>query len=73
MITQLYQELTPRKRKMTPPSDPIMLFSWVNTMLRDRYVNLDTLCDDMDIDRKELERKLASVGFQYQEAINQFR
>lgn len=50
-----------------------MLFSWVNTMLRDRYVNLDTLCDDMDIDRKELERKLASVGFQYQEAINQFR
>ena len=58
---------------MTPPSDPIMLFSWVNTMLRDRYVNLDTLCDDMDIDRKELEKKLASVGFQYQEARNQFR
>ena len=58
---------------MTPPSDPIMLFSWVNTMLRDRYVNLDTLCGDMDIDRKELEKKLASVGFQYQEAINQFR
>ena len=50
-----------------------MLFSWVNTMLRDRYVNLDTLCDDMDIDRKELEKKLASVGFQHQEAINQFR
>ncbi|MDE6645062.1 MAG: DUF4250 domain-containing protein [Muribaculaceae bacterium] len=58
---------------MMPPSDPIMLFSWVNTMLRDRYDNLDALCDDMDIDRKELEKKLASVGFQYQKELNQFR
>ncbi len=50
-----------------------MLFSWVNTMLRDRYDDLDALCDDMDIDRKELEKKLASVGFQYQKELNQFR
>lgn len=61
------------RKKMTPPSDPIMLFSWVNTMLRDRYDDLDALCDDMDIDRKELEKKLASVGFQYQKELNQFR
>lgn len=61
------------RKKMTPPSDPIMLFSWVNAMLRDRYDDLDALCDDMDIDRKELEKKLASVGFQYQKGLNQFR
>lgn len=58
---------------MTPPSDPIMLFSWVNTMLRDRYADLDALCEDMDIDRAELEKKLSSVGFQYQKELNQFR
>lgn len=50
-----------------------MLYSWVNTMLRDRYESLEALCEDMDIDRIELERKLASVGFQYQKELNQFR
>lgn len=42
-------------------------------MLRDRYDSLDALCDDMEIDRRELEKKLASVGFQYQKELNQFR
>ena len=50
-----------------------MLYSWVNTMLRDRYADLDSLCDDMDLDREELEKKLRSVGFQYQKELNQFR
>lgn len=58
---------------MNPPSDPIMLYSWINTMLRDRYQSLESLCSDMDIDRIELEKKLEAVGFQYQEELNQFR
>ncbi len=55
------------------PADPIMLYSYINTLLRDRYKSLDDLCDDMSIDRRELEKKLAVAGMEYCETINQFR
>ena len=47
------------------PNDPMMLFSAVNTLLRDNYHSLDELCDDMNVDRAELEKKLAAAGFKY--------
>lgn len=50
-----------------------MLFSWLNAMLRDRYADLDSLCDDMELDREVLEKRLRSVGFRYQKDLNQFR
>lgn len=55
------------------PKDPCMLFSWVNMKLRDRYDSLDSLCEDLNIDRKELESKLNAAGFDYMAEINQFR
>ena len=55
------------------PQDPFMLFSFINTMLRDRYDPLNSLCDDLDIDRSQLEKKLATAGFIYSETTNQFR
>lgn len=39
------------------PKDPFMLLSWVNMKLRDRYENLDSLCDDLSLNREELENK----------------
>lgn len=57
----------------TLPSDPIMLFSYVNTLLRDRYESLDSLCEDLDINKRELESKLLKAGFIYNPATNQFR
>lgn len=50
-----------------------MLLSVVNTRLRDEYSNLDELCSDLQIDRKELETKLSQAGFTYIPEINQFR
>lgn len=50
-----------------------MLFSYVNTLLRDRYESLELLCDDMDISRAELEDKLKKAGFLYNPSTNQFR
>lgn len=47
------------------PHDPIMLLSFINMKLRDFYPDLDSLCDDMDIDRNELEEKLKASGFEY--------
>ncbi len=54
------------------PKDPIMLLSVINMKLRDFYSDLDNLCDDMDIDRAELESRLADAGFTYDHASNRF-
>lgn len=57
---------------MSLPKDPIMLYSIVNMKLRDFYSSLDALCDDMDEDRAEIERILATAGFTYDEGNNKF-
>ena len=54
------------------PNDVMMLLSFVNMKLRDRYGSLDEMCTDMQIDRKWLENKLAPVGFEYNKAQNRF-
>ncbi len=50
-----------------------MLLSWVNMKLRDQYESLQALCNDLDIDLRELSDKLAAAGFDYMPEINQFR
>lgn len=54
------------------PTDPAMLLSYVNMKLRDEYSTLDELCAAMDIDRSELEQRLASAGFEYSPEHNRF-
>lgn len=54
------------------PKDPVMLLSYANLKLRDYYHNLDIMCEDLDIDRKEIEEKLASIDYRYHEEKNQF-
>lgn len=54
------------------PKDPVMLLSFINLKLRDFYGSLDTLCDDMDIERTEIEDKLSSIDYHYDKEKNQF-
>ncbi len=54
------------------PGDPIMLLSFVNMKLRDLYPSLDALCEDMDVGKAEICKKLAEVGYEYVEERNQF-
>lgn len=54
------------------PQDPIMLQSVINMKLRDFYTDLDALCDDLDLDRKELEEMLGKAGFEYSEENKRF-
>ncbi len=54
------------------PSDPMMLLSFINMKLRDQYNSLDELCASMDIDRSELESRLAEAGFEYNPQQNKF-
>ena len=57
---------------MDLPQDPMMLFSVINMKLRDYYRSLDELCEDMNIDKRELIEKLAAYGFEYSEENNKF-
>ncbi len=54
------------------PNDPIILLSFLNTKLRDKYKDIDEMCDDMELDREQIEKKLLSVGYKYSDARNQF-
>ncbi len=54
------------------PQDPYILFSYVNTKLRDQYSSLEVLCDDLQTDAETLTQRLAAAGFQYDSARNQF-
>lgn len=54
------------------PKDPITLMSVINMKLRDFYSTLYNLCDDMGIDRKELEETLGKAGFEYSEENKRF-
>ena len=37
---------------MELPKDPMMLFSFINTKLRDFYPSLDALCKDMNVKKR---------------------
>ncbi|MCR5772018.1 MAG: DUF4250 domain-containing protein [Butyrivibrio sp.] len=57
------------------PKDPIMLMSFMNMKLRDRYSSLEVLADDMEINEaelREIEEKLENAGFKYDKERNQF-
>ena len=57
---------------MNLPEDPMMLLSAVNMKLRDTYASLDELCEDMDVNKEVLVKKLADAGFEYSEENNRF-
>ncbi len=54
------------------PKDPVMLLSFVNLKLRDYAKNLEELCDLIEMDRQQLEEKLAQIDYHYDRERNQF-
>lgn len=54
------------------PQDPVILLSYVNTQLRDRYPALDVLCEQENADKDALCAKLAEIGYEYNAERNQF-
>lgn len=55
------------------PQDPMMLLSVINTKLRDRYKDLESLCTDLEIEQEELVSKLEVIDFEYIRELNQFK
>ena len=54
------------------PKDPVILFSYVNTQLRDYYDSLEALCTCRGLKKKELEEKMDSIDYHYDADTNQF-
>lgn len=50
----------------------MILLSFVNMKLRDRYPSLDGLCEDLNIEKDLLQEKLGAAGFFYSEEENRF-
>ena len=54
------------------PKDPMLCLSVVNTKLRDYYSDLDSLCEDMGVEKESLLEQLKSIDYLYDEGQNQF-
>jgi hypothetical protein len=54
------------------PKNPVILLSVINTKLRDFYDSLDSLCDDLDESKEEIEKILLGYGYIYDPSLNQF-
>lgn len=54
------------------PQDPVMLLSFINLKLRDFYESLDALCDDLNVSKADIEKKLKSIDYSYDGDRNQF-
>lgn len=56
----------------TLPRDANILFSVLNTKLRDYYGSLDALCDDLQADKADILARMAVAGYHYDAARNRF-
>ena len=54
------------------PKDPVMVLSYVNTQLRDFYTSLDAFCEDKQVDKEEILKKLEMIDYAYDKDRNQF-
>ncbi len=54
------------------PKDPIMLLSFINTMLRDKYPSLSELAASEGADENEIIEKLKAAGYTYDKDKNHF-
>ena len=54
------------------PKDPVILLSVVNTKLRDFYSSLDALCDDLQVEKSEIEAAISKIDYHYNQERNQF-
>ena len=54
------------------PKDPAMLLSFINLKLRDYYSSLEALCEDLQVEKKEICDKLVLIDYEYDGQKNQF-
>ena len=58
---------------MQLPNDPFILFSYLNTQLRDTGLCLAEFCAEHELDERAIIEKLAESGFSYDAEQRRFR
>lgn len=54
------------------PKDPAILLGVINTKLRDFYSSLDDLCEDLGVEKSDIEASLSKIGYFYNAERNAF-
>ncbi len=54
------------------PKDPVILLSYINTLLRDKYASLDMLCQEENVEMDALCQSLQVINYTYNKEFNQF-
>lgn len=54
-------------------NDNFLLLSIVNMKLRDNYSDLSSLCEEEGYDKEEVVKRLALIGYVYNEEENAFK
>ena len=68
VIAKLYA----KENFMNLPNDPVILLSFINTQLRDKYASLEDLSASLDADADEIKNKLAAINYEYDSRLNKF-
>ena len=58
---------------MNLPNDPVILLSYVNTLLRDEYPSFEELCKSLCVPEEDISSKLSSIGYVYDQNSKSFR
>lgn len=54
------------------PKNSVMLLSYVNTQLRNKYSSLNEFCNDNNVAESEIRKQLEKINYNYSEEVNQF-
>lgn len=57
---------------MDIPKDPFILLSFINTKLRDFYLNLDELCEELEVPKDDIVSALDKIDYKYDLKLNRF-
>lgn len=55
------------------PKNPVMLLSFINMKLRDQYDSLESLCEDLGAEEKDVIQILEKIDYHYDRTTNQFK
>lgn len=58
---------------MSLPNDPVILLSYINTLLRDEYQSFEELCKSLCTHADDISSKLEKIGYVYDPNTNSFR
>lgn len=55
------------------PEDPVILLSYINTLLRDEDASLEEICSARDLPQELVLERLSAAGFAYCKEQRKFR